>query len=125
MDLHLLPASATDDERAAVDEVLGPPTSGWEGGERSELDGHVARSGREARDQRHLLLPALHAVQSRAGWISEGALGYVAQRLTIPPAEAYGVASFYAMLTTPWPLPCRVYPMLPRLSSTWSGPVPR
>jgi NADH-quinone oxidoreductase subunit F len=100
MDLHLLPASATDEERAAVDGILGQPESGWVGGSRTELDGHIARGGRAAREQRHLLLPVLHAVQSRVGWISEGALGYVAQRLTIPPAEAYGVASFYALFST-------------------------
>ncbi len=99
-----MPAAATDEERAAVDRVLGPPETGWTGGARAELDGHVARGGREARDRRHLLLPALHALQARAGWISEGGLGYVAQRLTIPPAEAYGVATFYAMFsTTPRP----------------------
>jgi NADH-quinone oxidoreductase subunit F len=99
-----MPAAATDEERAAVDRVLGPPETGWTGGVRAELDGHVARGGREARERRHLLLPALHALQARAGWISEGGLGYVAQRLTIPPAEAYGVATFYAMFsTTPRP----------------------
>src|SRR5439155_228506 len=48
---------------------------------------------------RHLLLPALHAVQGRIGWISEGSLNYVCQRLSVPPAEAYGVAAFYAMLS--------------------------
>ena len=100
MDLRLMAAAPTDEERAAVDELLGPPDSGWVGGERSELDGHVARAGREARDQRHLLLPALHALQRRVGWISEGGLSYVSQRLTVPPAEAYGVASFYAMFWT-------------------------
>ena len=41
----------------------------------------------------------LHAVQSRAGWISPGALNYICQRLTIPPAEAYGVATFYALFS--------------------------
>ncbi|HZD16761.1 MAG TPA: NAD(P)H-dependent oxidoreductase subunit E [Actinomycetota bacterium] len=93
-------AAPTGEERAAVDEILGPPASGWVGGERSELDGHVARGGREARDRRGLLLPALHALQHRVGWISEGGLSYVAQRLTVPPAEAYGVASFYALFST-------------------------
>jgi NADH-quinone oxidoreductase subunit F len=48
---------------------------------------------------RHLLLPVLHAVQSRIGWISEGALNYVCTRLSVPPAEAYGVATFYAMFS--------------------------
>jgi NADH-quinone oxidoreductase subunit F len=33
------------------------------------------------------------------GWISGGALDYVCRRLTVPPAEAYGVASFYGLLS--------------------------
>ena len=70
--------------------------SSWVGGERG-ADGHIARGGHAARSQRHLLLPVLHEVQSRIGWISPPALGYVCRRLTIPPAEAYGVASFYAL----------------------------
>ena len=38
-------------------------------------------------------------MQARAGWISRGALNYICKRLTIPPAEAYGVASFYALFS--------------------------
>ena len=38
----------------------------------------------------------LHAVQDRIGWVSRGALEYACRRLSIPPADAYGVASFYA-----------------------------
>ena len=46
----------------------------------------------------------LHAVQEQIGWISPGALDHLCARLTIPPAEAYGVASFYALFrTTPSP----------------------
>jgi len=93
-------AIATGEERAAVDEVLGPPESGWHGGDRNiDLEGHVGHAGRAAREQRHLLLPALHALQGRMGWISEGGMNYVCQRLSVPPAEAYGVASFYAMFS--------------------------
>src|SRR4029079_18288129 len=44
--------------------------------------------------------PVLHAIQSRVGWISQPALNYVSRRLTIPPAEAYGVATFYALFAT-------------------------
>jgi len=100
VDLHLLEAQPTAEEREAVDDLLGPPETGWEGGERRpELEGHVSRGGREARSRRDLLLPALHAVQNRMGWISKGALGYICRRLTVPPAEAYGVASFYALLS--------------------------
>ena len=93
-------AVATGEERAAVDQVLGPPESGWHGGDRNiDLEGHVGHAGRAAREQRHLLLPALHALQGRMGWISEGGMNYVCQRLSVPPAEAYGVASFYALLS--------------------------
>jgi NADH-quinone oxidoreductase subunit F len=99
MDLVMPDALASDDERAAVDAVLGAASSGWAGGERTEAEGRVARSGHEARGQRHLLLPVLHALQSSAGWISPGGLRYACERLTVPPAEAYGVATFYAMFS--------------------------
>ena len=101
MDLVLPDAAPTEDERAAVDAVLGLPRSGRVGGVRAiEAEGRVARGGHDAREQRHLLLPALHALQSGAGWISPGGLRYVCERLTVPPAEAYGVATFYAMFST-------------------------
>ncbi|HTW05155.1 MAG TPA: NAD(P)H-dependent oxidoreductase subunit E [Streptosporangiaceae bacterium] len=105
MDLRLgVAAPATDDERAAIASVLGPPQTGWEGGQRETGDGHAAYGGHAARARRHLLLPVLHAVQEQIGWISPGALDHLCARLTIPPAEAYGVASFYALLrTTPSP----------------------
>jgi NADH-quinone oxidoreductase subunit F len=105
VDLRLNAATpATAEERAAVASVLGPAGSGWEGGQRTEADGHVSYGGQAARDRRHLLLPVLHAVQERIGWISPGALDHICARLTVPPAEAYGVASFYALFrTTPSP----------------------
>ena len=100
MDLHLTEAAATDRERAAVDSLLGPPDSAWDGAvERTAFDHRVARTGKDARDQRHLLLPTLHALQSGVGWISPGGLNYVSERLTVPPAETYGVATFYAMFS--------------------------
>ena len=100
MDLHFLDARPSDEERAAVDAVLGPPSSGWTGGERSAPDAHVAFGGREAAQAlRPQLLPVLHAVNDRVGWVSQGALNYVAQRLEVPPAEAYGVLTFYALLS--------------------------
>jgi NADH-quinone oxidoreductase subunit F len=93
-------AAPTEAERAAVDGFLGAPETGWEGGpERSARDLRVVRGGREAREQRHLLLPALHALQGGVGWISRGGLNYVSQRLSVPPAETYGVATFYAMFS--------------------------
>ena len=105
MDLHLLDAEPTDVEREVVDSLLGPPMSQWDGGQRDPgRDAHLAVGGHAARARRHLLLPTLHAVQSGIGWISEGALNYVCERLTVPPADAWGVATFYALLaTTPRP----------------------
>ncbi len=101
MDLRLNAVQeATERERAAVASVLGPPDGGWDGGERTAADRHAAFGGHAARGRRHLLLPVLHAVQERTGWISPGALDHVCARLTVPPAEAYGVASFYAMFRT-------------------------
>jgi NADH-quinone oxidoreductase subunit F len=98
VDLHLLPDSPTEEERAAVDELLGPPESGWVGGPRdATTETRVVRAGRASRDRRDVLLPALHALNDRIGWISRGGLNYVCQRLTVPPAEAYGVATFYAL----------------------------
>ena len=102
-------AVATDAEKAAVDALLGSPASSWEGGsERSQLDGHVAFGGfHQSAANRHLLLPAFLAVQGAIGWISKGAMNYICERLIVPPAEAYGVASFYALLSLE-PRPARV-----------------
>ena len=75
MDLHLIPSAVpSSEERAAIDAALGTCAA-----------------------DRQWLLPALHAAQERAGWISEGALNYICERLSVPPADAYGVASFYAL----------------------------
>jgi NADH-quinone oxidoreductase subunit F len=79
VDLHFTSATATAEERAAVDTALG------------DLNG---RAGRDR------LLPLLHAVNDRIGWISPGALNYVSDRLQVAPADAYGVATFYALFST-------------------------
>ncbi|GAA4200280.1 NAD(P)H-dependent oxidoreductase subunit E [Streptosporangium oxazolinicum] len=107
MDLRFSDAEPSAEERAAIDAFLGAPATGWEGGIRSDGDLRVAVGGHEARDRRDLLLPALHAVNDRIGWISEGALDYICRRLTVPPAEAYGVATFYSLFSTK-PRPARV-----------------
>ncbi|NNK92487.1 MAG: NADH-quinone oxidoreductase subunit E, partial [Acidimicrobiia bacterium] len=99
MDLKFLDAAPTAAEVAAVDSVLGQPASGWEGGEHTRDDDRVARLGHAARSRRDELLPALHALQDHIGWITKGGLDYVCRRLSIPPAEAYGVATFYALLS--------------------------
>jgi NADH-quinone oxidoreductase subunit F len=85
-DLKLLDAEPSSAEREAIDAVVGAP---------DPFSDRVARS----RPRRHLLLPALRAAQRRVGWVSPGALGYASRRLEVPPADAYGVATFYAMLS--------------------------
>ena len=109
MDIRPIEAEATSEERGAIDALLGAPQSSWDGGPRSNpRDAHVATvGGRESRARRHLLLPALRALQSRVGWISPGGLGYICNRLNVPPADAWGVATFYALLATS-PRPKRV-----------------
>ncbi|MFS4091122.1 NAD(P)H-dependent oxidoreductase subunit E [Streptomyces sp. AF1A] len=120
MDLHFGDSKPTDEERAAVDALLGPPESAWEGADRTDAELRWARGGREARDRRDLLLPGLHALNDRVGWISEGALDYLCRRLTVPPAEAYGVATFYAMFSVR-PRPATVLHMCTDLACTAAG----
>ncbi|HET8671995.1 MAG TPA: NAD(P)H-dependent oxidoreductase subunit E, partial [Thermoleophilaceae bacterium] len=100
MDLRLGTIAASPAEREAVASVLGPALSRWEGGTRAdETEGHIAHGGHDARERRHLLLPVLQAVQQRVGWISEPALDHICERLTVPRADAYGVATFYGLLS--------------------------
>ncbi len=73
MDLKLLDIEPSEAERVVVDLFTGM-----------------------GRDQ---LLPALHAVNDRVGWISQGALNHICRVLHVPPAEAYGVASFYSLFS--------------------------
>ncbi|MGW6221420.1 NADH-quinone oxidoreductase subunit NuoE family protein, partial [Streptomyces olivaceus] len=123
MDLRFGDGKPTDEERAAVDALLGPPESSWAGADRGGTDTadlRWARGGREARDRRDQLLPALHALNDRVGWISEGALDYVCRRLTVPPAEAYGVATFYAMFSVR-PRPATVLHVCTDLACTAAG----
>ncbi len=87
MDLRPIDRPESKAEQAAVDAVLGPSAA------EAPLAAAVVKS------RRHLLLPALLALQTRIGWVSAGGLGYVCRRLGVPPAEAYGVASFYALLS--------------------------
>jgi NADH-quinone oxidoreductase subunit F len=105
VDLHLTAAKGSAEEQAAVDAALIGTES--EQGDASSVvatDGHATTNGLPPHSKRHLLLPVLHEIQERVGWISPGALNYASLRLGVPPAEAHGVASFYEMFSlTPRP----------------------
>src|SRR3954453_6472067 len=88
MDVKTRAAPPTEAERSAVQSVLGAEGS-------RQL--HVLSGGHINKARRHLLLPTLHAVNDRVGWISSSGIHHTAERLDLPPAEVYGVASFYAL----------------------------
>ncbi|MEZ5174882.1 MAG: NAD(P)H-dependent oxidoreductase subunit E [Acidimicrobiia bacterium] len=102
--------------------MLGLPDSRWAGGlDRSGTDDRVAYGGfRRAVTKRPLLLPALLAVQDAVGWVSHGAINYIADRLTLGPAEAYGVATFYNLIATE-PTPARVAHVCDDIACVASG----
>jgi NADH-quinone oxidoreductase subunit F len=94
VDLHLGAARATDAELTAIARVIDSPVHRTEG-ERVVVGGAV-----RAAAHRHLLLPGLWALQDATGWVSPGGLAALCDALAVPPAEAYGVASFYDLLHT-------------------------
>jgi len=98
VDLHFRDARPTAEERDALDALLGPAPP--------EHD-HIGAGGTPAPEVRSQLLPALHAVNDRVGWVSPGAVNLVAERLGVPPAEVFGVLTFYALFS-PQPRPRRV-----------------
>ncbi len=100
MDLKIASGTANSAERDAVDSMLGAPSESSQGAKRDELGLRVARGGESLRQLRHLLLPTLHRVNDRIGFISRGAINYIGQRLDVAPAEIYGVVTFYALFDT-------------------------
>ena len=103
-DLHFSDAEATASERDAVLGALSAVDEGIGAADGAAVvvdHPRVVRGGTQRRKQmRHQLLPALHALQTEAGWISPGGLNFVGRTLGVPPAEAYGVATFYDMFCT-------------------------
>ena len=94
-DIHLTIDRSTEAERAAVTSVTGPV-----GAVARETERLVRGGTERRRGMRHLLLPGLHALQRDAGWISPGGLNHLCDMLQVPPAEAYGVATFYDLFRT-------------------------
>ncbi len=91
MEVRTRGIAPTDAERDAIASVLG---------EISERTLHEGAGGHANRARRHLLLPTLHAVNDRVGWLSQEAIDHIAERLDLGPAEVYGVATFYALFST-------------------------
>ncbi len=90
-DLKFRNLEATPEERAALATVI------------------AADFGLVRPTHRHLLLPALHALQDRVGWISEAGLDELCRRIHVAPAEAYGVATFYSLLALKEQPPARTH----------------
>jgi NADH-quinone oxidoreductase subunit F len=107
----------TDSEKEAVDDTIkhhGPVTL--------EITERLVYSGRErTKERRHLLLPALHALQRASGWISPGGLDYVCRVLEIPPAEAYGVATFYHLFSSEPPNSNQVFHVCDDIACSLNG----
>ena len=100
MDLRFTDAQPTSAERKAVERATGIGDSESHDRVRTAANLRIFRAGhRSALDRRHLLLPALEGVQSDIGWVSEGALMHICRLLSVPPAEAWGVATFYSLIS--------------------------
>ncbi len=82
MDLHFTADEPSAEERDAVDACL------------------AAAAPAPGPGRRQYLLPVLRAIQERVGWISPGALNHASRCLEVPPADAFGVADFFALLET-------------------------
>ena len=97
-DLYLSEDRASAVEAAAVDGVLA--RMGVDPVVQAETERLFTSGTARRRERRHYLLPALHALQNAAGWISPGGINYVGEVLGVPPAETYGVATFYDLFRT-------------------------
>lgn len=100
-DIHLSAERATAIERAAVDAVL--QHHGIDPAVQYQTERLVIGGTTRRRQRRHYLLPSLHALQNAAGWISPGGINYIGEILSVPPAEAFGVATFYDLFRTSAP----------------------
>ncbi len=94
-DLHLTKDRASSTEAATIDAAIA--AVGLDSAVLHETERLVRGGTQRKNDRRHGLLPALHALQKESGWISPGGLNHIAEVLQVPPAEAFGVASFYEL----------------------------
>lgn len=52
------------------------------------------------KDQKGAMIPILHAVQQKLGYLPEDVQAYIAEKMGVPLSEIYGIVSFYALFTT-------------------------
>jgi len=52
------------------------------------------------KDQRGAMIPILHSIQQKLGYLSEEVQAYVAEKMNVPLSEIYGIVSFYTLFTT-------------------------
>ncbi len=50
-------------------------------------------------DKNQALLPCLHLVQGKCGYLTEEVISFLAQKLGLPKVEVYSVVTFYSMFT--------------------------
>ena len=102
-EIALTDAEPTDAERNAVADAVvlqspGQVTFDSAGAALVFENERVVRGGQDRIfERRHMLLPVLHALRDAVGWISEGGANEIARVLQVPPAEVFGVASFYEL----------------------------
>jgi len=52
------------------------------------------------KEQKGAMIPILHSIQQKIGYLPEDVQAYVAEKLGVPLSEIYGIVSFYALFTT-------------------------
>lgn len=52
------------------------------------------------KEQKGAMIPILHSIQQKTGYLPEDVQAYVAEKMGIPLSEVYGIVSFYTLFTT-------------------------
>jgi len=70
-----------------------------EGGEMllAKCKGELKILLKEYDNKREALLPCLHLIQEKCGYLTEEIILFLAKELNLPPVEVYSVVSFYSM----------------------------
>ena len=99
MDLQLLDAQATAAERAAVDACWPPAPAGRAASATPPSTRTSRRRARRRASAATCCCRRCRPCRSASAGSARARSSYVCARLTVPPADAYGVATFYALLS--------------------------